>query len=55
MSKDEFVESLRAIIEYMWTDEERNYEECETGLRDNHIFTHLKRVEQWLKAQEQHD
>lgn len=47
-------ESLQRIIDYMWADEQRDYETHE-GLSDeqrdytaNHIFTHLQRVQAWL-------
>lgn len=44
------INAIRDVISYMWEDEERNYEECQTDdyrenksiLESSHIFTKLK-------------
>lgn len=45
------VKDVRKLIDYMWHDEERHYEECEAssldGLED-HIFLSLKRLNEAL-------
>lgn len=38
---------LNQIIDYMWKDEEKNWEE--NGKPDNHIFTYVKKLSKYLK------
>lgn len=46
------LKSIQAIVDYNWTDEERDYEECASNENEQsgHIFEHLERVEKWLNA-----
>lgn len=43
----EFLEACQAIVDYMWEDEEEDWEAC--GKPDNHIFTSLKLVHDFLE------
>ena len=51
----EITDSISRIVDYNWNDEERDFEEM---LRqgevieddENHIFTHLRRVREWLDS-----
>lgn len=42
----EFLEACQAIVDYMWDDEEKNWEAC--GKPDSHIFVSLKVVHNFL-------
>ena len=45
--------ALKEIIDYLWDDEEKNFEECElelgTAAAEEHIFSSLQIVNQWFK------
>lgn len=48
---DAETEDLRRVIDYLWHDEERHYEECEASSSDyleSHIFLTLKRLNEAL-------
>jgi hypothetical protein len=45
------LESIKIIIDYLYVDEKRHYEECEKVDRKGHIFNHIKTVKRWLKSQ----
>jgi len=47
MSK-ETREHLHKVLEYLWKDEQRHYEECDEEGRDNHIFVSMKAVNDWI-------
>lgn len=44
-------EAIRAIVDYNWHDEERDFKECaeNDNSTDGHVFTHLTRVNEWLE------
>lgn len=35
-------EAIKAILDYMWEDESRDYHEQDEEGRENHIFNHLQ-------------
>jgi hypothetical protein len=41
--------SLRIVIDYLWDDERRHFEENPPAPRCVHVFHHLFIVEQWLR------
>lgn len=41
-------EDIQFIIDYLWEDEERHYEESEKP--KDHIFLKLKNVKEWLDS-----
>lgn len=41
-------EHIESIINYLWDDEERNFEECDRP--KDHIFNKLKSVRYWLES-----
>lgn len=43
--------SIKTVVDYLWKDEERHYEEClaTDGKVENHIFNHLKNLKGVLK------
>lgn len=48
-------DSISRIVQYNWNDEEQDFTEMlrlgEVIANDeNHIFTHLRRVDEWLQA-----
>jgi hypothetical protein len=48
MVDDSTLCSIRIIIDYLYDDEEKNYEESDEKSKDNHIFTHVQNVKGWL-------
>lgn len=45
-----FVQSLKAVVEYMMDDEETHYQEClGDGDAKNHIYLHVYNLNEWLK------
>ena len=43
--------SLRTVINYLWRDEQINFEECELndgGPSDDHVFSHLETLNRYL-------
>lgn len=48
--KDELRKNIRRLLDYMWPDEERDYEEC--GKPDSHIFPCMERIQLALEADE---
>lgn len=42
----EFLEQLEDLIQYVWEDEEKDWEESERP--DNHIFVKIKKLNDWL-------
>jgi hypothetical protein len=51
----EVYESLRALVEYDYSEERKHWQE--NGRPALHIFRHIKRVEEWLdqvKIEERH-
>jgi hypothetical protein len=42
--KPDYVENIKKVIDYLWKDEERHFEE--NGCLDNHIFSILKKLKQ---------
>lgn len=44
----ELLEAIEAVIEYMYEDEKKNWEEC--GKPKNHIFTHLQVLNNFVKS-----
>jgi hypothetical protein len=45
---DKLLNDLRTIVDYMYKDEERNWEECDKPTK-NHIFLNIRRVDKYLK------
>lgn len=43
--------SIKTVVDYLWDDEERHYEEClaTDGTVDNHIFSCLKKLKSVLE------
>ncbi len=43
--------SIKTVVDYLWNDEEKNYEEClaTDGKVENHIFNSLKNLKGVLK------
>ncbi len=50
------LESLNTVIQYLWCDEQKHFEDCEAndGEADDHIFTHLETLRRYV-ADEQPD
>lgn len=46
----EFLEACRQVVDYMWKDEELDWEIC--GKPDNHIFIHIKTIQKFLELYE---
>ena len=44
-----FKKSLAKIIEYLYKDEKRHYEECSEADKKNHIFKDIQVVRKWLR------
>jgi hypothetical protein len=44
----EVVAAIRDVLDYLWEDERRNFEETAAGSRSGHIFESLHRIKQWL-------
>ncbi len=45
------LESLKAVIRFLWRDEQKNFEECllnDGGAPDNHVFRHLETLRRYL-------
>ncbi len=43
--------SLRTVINYLWRDEQKNFEECELNdgeAPDDHIFRHLETLDGYM-------
>ena len=47
---DELRKNIRRLLDYMWPDEQRDYEEC--GNPDSHIFRCMERIQLALEAEE---
>ena len=46
--------SLRTVINYLWRDEQKNFEECELNdgkEPDDHIFRHLETLDHYLNRE----
>ena len=45
--------SLRTVINFLWRDEQKHFEECELNgdTPDDHIFLHLKTLDGYLTHQ----
>lgn len=43
---EQFIEDLNVSIDYLWDDEQRNWEEDDQP--ENHVFLSLKRVKEYL-------
>jgi hypothetical protein len=42
------IDALRAVLDYLWEDEEEHYrEDCSSG----HIFLELQKLKAWLESQ----
>ncbi|WP_296015077.1 hypothetical protein [uncultured Treponema sp.] len=43
---EESLASIKTVVDYLWEDEEKDYEECfaSDGNIDNHIFKHLRKL-----------
>lgn len=52
---DNVRDSIRKIVEYLWDEEERHYNEEDGPLLSDHIFYHLKEVKDWLRWTENKD
>ncbi len=37
-------EAIKAVVNYLWKDEEKNYEECNEEGKKKHIFNALKKL-----------
>ena len=47
--------SLRTVIQFLWRDEQKNFEECELNdgvAPDDHIFRHLETLGRYLKCEQ---
>lgn len=45
------LESLRTVVNFLWRDEQKNFEECEIndgGPPDDHVFPHLETLGRYL-------
>ena len=46
------LEEMRAIVDYSWQSEQRDYEDCQQDNNDNetegHVFLHLQAVDRYL-------
>ena len=40
--------SLDELLDYVWIDEERNYQESNKSRK--HVFVHIRRLRQWIDA-----
>ncbi len=47
---EKFRKSIQKVMDYLWSDEQKHYQESESKEKENHIFSHLKVVQEWLKA-----
>ena len=50
MTEQEF-ESLKTVINYLWRDEQKHFEECglnDGGAPDDHIFRHLETLGRYV-------
>ena len=45
------LEALNRLIEYVYDDEAKNFEECEPAEQKNHIFTDISLVSDWVKKE----
>jgi len=50
MHAEEFT-ALKTTIDYLWCDEKKHFFESEKAERTNHIFSSLKKLNDWLKLQ----
>jgi hypothetical protein len=48
MVDDQTLCSIRAIIDYLYDDEERSYEEADEEGKNGHIFTYVRNLREWL-------
>lgn len=48
MVDDQTLCSIRAIIDYLYDDEERSYEEADEKGKNGHIFTYVRNLREWL-------
>jgi hypothetical protein len=42
-----FLKACKAVVDYMWEDEVTDWEEC--GKPENHIFTHINIIHEFLE------
>lgn len=42
-------DDLTTLVKYSWENEEKHYQESEPTDRKTHIFSHVKRINKWLK------
>ena len=49
--------SLRTVVDYLWRDEQKNFEECELNDSDfgDHIFRHLETLNRYLSSEQASD
>jgi len=47
MMDEKVKQDIKIILDYLWCDEERHYEEC--GCSKKHIFTTMKRLAKTVK------
>ena len=45
------IESLVKVIGYLFADEQEHYNNCEMEDKDDHIFSHLTRVNEWFQTE----
>ncbi len=49
------LESLKTVINYLWRDEQKHFEECEInvgGAPDDHIFRHLETLGRYVAGEQ---
>jgi len=51
LSQTELVEEVKKVLDYLWKDEERHYQECDEC--DGHIFLSLKKLDEHIRALEE--
>lgn len=44
----ELTDSLQKVVDYLWSDEERDFEACPPDQRQGHVFASLRVVRRWL-------
>ena len=52
------LESLKSVIDYLWRDEQRHFEECELNdgeAPDDHIFRHLETLDRYVTDEQADD
>lgn len=52
IATDDIVESLKMIINYLWKDEQKHFEESESDTNNaNHIFSHLQKLQRYFNIE----